>query len=144
MPSAVVCGIDLVRGIGRIMGFEIIQDAAFTGDTDTDLKKKTEAALFHARQGKFVLLHINGADEAAHRRSARGKNQFIERVATQCAQVLLESDVTCVVTSDHATDPQNGTHYESPQPFYANRIVEKRGIISGRLATKPEGGMVDG
>jgi 2,3-bisphosphoglycerate-independent phosphoglycerate mutase len=65
VPSSVVCGIDLVRGIGYLMGFETIQDAAFTGETDTNLAKKAEAALFHARQGKFVLLHINGADEAA-------------------------------------------------------------------------------
>lgn len=34
---------------------------------DTDLDAKTEAALRAAERCPFVLLHINGADEAAHR-----------------------------------------------------------------------------
>lgn len=36
-----------------------------TGDVDTDLDAKTEAALRAAERCPFVLLHINGADEAA-------------------------------------------------------------------------------
>ena len=143
-PSAVVCGIDLVRGIGRIMGYDIVDNAAFTGDTDTDIIQKTKTALKHAQKGRFVLLHFNGADEAAHRRDAQEKSRFIEKVIAQCALPLLISGVNTVVTSDHGTDSGSGCHIESPQPFYTNGIKTDCGVCSGRLATQLEGEMAHG
>ena len=142
--SAVVCGIDLVRGIGRAMGFDIVDDAAFTGDTNTDIIQKTKTALVYAQKGKFVLLHINGADEAAHRRNALEKSSFIEKVIAQCALPLLQSEVFAVVTSDHGTDSVSGCHIDNPQPFYTNGINTDCGVCSGRLATHLEGGMANG
>lgn len=143
-PSAVVCGIDLVRGIGRIMGFKIVDDAAFSGDTNTDIIKKTNTALEHAKNGEFVLLHINGADEAAHRCDASEKSRFIKKVIAQCALPLLQSGVFAVVTSDHGTDPHSGCHIDSPQPFYTNGTNTDSGVLSGRLAAQLEGEMAHG
>jgi 2,3-bisphosphoglycerate-independent phosphoglycerate mutase len=143
-PSVVVCGIDLVRGIGRIMGFEIVDDAAFTGDTNTDIIKKTKIALAHAQEGKFVLLHFNGADEAAHRRNALEKSGFVEKIVVQCALPLLQSGVFTVVTSDHGTDSGSGCHIDSPQPFYTNGTNTDGGVFSGRLAMQLERGMACG
>jgi 2,3-bisphosphoglycerate-independent phosphoglycerate mutase len=132
--SAAVCGIDLAAGIARAMGYEIIRQKGFTGDTDTDIAGKAKAALDAARSGRFVLLHFNGADEASHRLNPRQKAEFIEKVVSRAALGLLKSDVRCIVTSDHATSAATGLHADAPQPFYCNHIKDYKGKIEGRLA----------
>lgn len=63
--SAVICGKELVKGIARLLHMELFPVKGATGDVDTDLDAKTEAALRAAERCPFVLMHINGADEAA-------------------------------------------------------------------------------
>ena len=63
--SAVICGKELVKGIARLLHMELFPVKGATGDVDTDLDAKTEAALRAAEHCPFVLMHINGADEAA-------------------------------------------------------------------------------
>ena len=67
--SAVICGKELVKGIARLLHMELFPVKGATGDVDTDLDAKTEAALRAAERCPFVLLHINGTDEAAHHAS---------------------------------------------------------------------------
>ncbi|MEG0943003.1 MAG: hypothetical protein RSD07_12660 [Angelakisella sp.] len=122
---AFVGGTALVRGIALAMEMDIIENHAFTGDTDADLPAKTRMAMELAEQGNLVLLHINGGDEAAHRRAPREKTEFTERVVTECALPLLRSSIPTIVTSDHGTDPQNGCHIDLPQPFFANCISQE-------------------
>lgn len=63
--SAVICGKELVKGIARLLHMELFPVKGATGDVDTDLDAKTEAAALRAAERcPFVLLHINGADEA--------------------------------------------------------------------------------
>ena len=55
---------------------DLIPVRGATGDTDTDLTAKVAATLQAAQKYPFVLLHINGADEAAHRKHAKEKSNF--------------------------------------------------------------------
>lgn len=83
----------------------------------TDLDAKTEAALRAAERCPFVLLHINGADEAAHRYDSAEKETFLRRVDGRVFSRLLASEHEIVVASDHGTDPESGAHLGGPQPF---------------------------
>lgn len=83
----------------------------------TDLDAKTEAALRAAERCPFVLLHINGADEAAHRHDSAEKETFLRRVDDRVLSRLLASEHEIMVASDHGTDPKSGAHLGGPQPF---------------------------
>lgn len=84
----------------------------------TDLDAKTEAALRAAERCPFVLLHINGADEAAHRHDSAEKETFLRRVDDRVLSRLLAPEHEIVVASDHGADPESGAHLGGPQPFY--------------------------
>ena len=118
--AAVVCGKGTVKGIGKALGMDMIPVKGATGDTDTDLGAKVEAALRAARKYPFVLLHINGADEAAHRKKPMEKREFLKRVDAQVFTRLLASPHRITVTSDHGTDPANGLHLGDKQPVFVN------------------------
>lgn len=119
--AAVLCGKPLVRGIGRLLGMDTPALPGATGDVDTDLEEKTTAALAAAQTYPFVLLHINGADEASHRKNVREKQQFLQRVDQQVLARLLSSKHEIIVASDHGTDPQTGLHSGAPQPVWIRR-----------------------
>lgn len=87
----------------------------------TDLDAKTEAALRAAERCPFVLLHINGADEAAHRHDSAEKETFLRRVDGRVFSRLLASEHEIMVASDHGADPESGAHLGGPQPFFTSR-----------------------
>lgn len=119
--SAVICGKELVKGIARLLHMELFPVKGATGDVDTDLDAKTEAALRAAERCPFVLLHINGADEAAHRHDSAEKETFLRRVDDRVLSRLLASEHEIVVASDHGADPESGVHLGGPQPFFTSR-----------------------
>ena len=118
--AAVVCGKGTVKGIGKALGMDLIPVKGATGDTDTDLTAKVDSALQAAQKYPFVLLHINGADEAAHRKKPMEKREFLKRVDAQVFTRLLASPHRITVTSDHGTDPTNGLHLGDKQPVFVN------------------------
>lgn len=120
-PAAVVCGTNIVRGISRLLQMELISAAGATGDTDTDLAAKAAAALWAAQTYPFVLLHINGADEAAHRFCPEQKRTFLHQVDSLVLPRLLSSAHTVYVASDHASDPVSGLHGGIEQPVFTGR-----------------------
>ena len=109
------------KGIARLLHMELFPVKGATGDVDTDLDAKTEAALRAAKRCPFVLLHINGADEAAHRHDSAEKETFLRRVDDRVLSRLLASEHEIVVASDHGADPESGAHLGGPQPFFTSR-----------------------
>ncbi len=89
--GAVVSGTELVRGIGLSMGMHCPVIRGATGDTDADLNAKTQAALMLLRRYGFVLLHLNGADECAHRRAPREKADLHRRVDAEGTGPILNA-----------------------------------------------------
>ncbi len=119
--AAVVCGKGLVCGIASLLGMDCLARPGFTGDTDTDLKAKLSAALSAAEQYPFVLLHINGADEASHRRDPEEKRAFLARVDREILEPLLASPHALTVVSDHGSDPRTGKHLGQKQPVFVKK-----------------------
>lgn len=119
--SAVICGKEIIKGIARLLHMNLIDTHMATGDVDTNLEEKTDAVLSAAETYRFVLLHINGADEAAHRRNSAQKTQFIHKIDIHVLSRLLQSKHEVIVASDHGADPQSGLHLGSDQPVFTNR-----------------------
>lgn len=116
--AAVICGTGIVRGIARLLGMKTIDAAGATGDTDTGIPAKVAAAIRAAQDHPFVLLHLNGADEAAHRRDASGKQRFLKKVDSEALRPLLATQHAITVTSDHGTDSMTGAHICALQPVF--------------------------
>lgn len=138
--AAVVCGTPIVKGIARLLDMTVIPVPGATGDVDTDLIEKTRAALYAAKTYPFVLLHINGADEAAHRRNPEEKREFLQKVDDVVLPTLLRSGHEIHVAADHGTDPATGQHLGSAQPLFTSvpaKIIKKKTDITEEVLKPP-------
>lgn len=118
MQAAVICHAMVVKGIGRLLGMTVLSAEGATGDTDTDLASKVRSALKAAEEFPFVLLHINGADEASHRKNPSEKAIFLHKIDEFLLAELVCSGHEIVVVSDHGTDPMTGLHVAGVQPVF--------------------------
>ncbi len=141
--GAVVCATEIVRGIGLAAGMETPRIPGTTADVDTDLAAKREKALELLGQYDLVLLHLNGADEASHRRNPREKTEFLEKIDQDLLTPLLEqvpNGTRILLTSDHATLSHTGEHKDIPQPFFlwekGKNLQKDWGNLCGRSAVR--------
>ncbi len=118
--GAVVCAAPVVKGIARMMGLTVVNVPDATGDVDTDLRAKSQAALRAAKEYPFVLLHINGADEAAHRKNMAEKRAFLQKTDDIVLTTLLSTGHDVYVVADHGTNPMTGMHLPGKQPLFTN------------------------
>lgn len=119
--SAVISGIDLVLGIGKALGMNTINIEGCTGDIDTNLKAKLGSAIRIIEEVDFLLIHINGFDELAHRKDLKGKIRFINKVKKEFLVPLMKglsyiNDLEISITCDHWTDSFTGKHVRGNSP----------------------------
>jgi 2,3-bisphosphoglycerate-independent phosphoglycerate mutase len=108
--AAVITGTNVVRGIARMTGMDIMPVLGTTGDTDTNLAAKAEAAIQAADDYPFVLLHVNGADEASHRLNLIEKQAFLRKIDRVLIPRFMDSPHAFAIISDHSTNPMTGLH----------------------------------
>lgn len=120
LKGAVVSGIDLVKGIGKVLDMEVpdIDDA--TGDIDTNLESKLKITLKLLKDNDFILLHINGCDEAAHRKEYDKKIMFFNKIIKVIIEPLLnevDNNLQVIVGCDHITNSVTGKHVNGKVKF---------------------------
>lgn len=121
LTGAVISAVDLVRGLGRAAGMEVIQVPGATGLIDTNYQGKVDAALKYLERGDFAFVHLEGPDECGHAGNAAEKaeaiSRFDARVVAPLKQALAGQDVAFVVTCDHFTPISEKTHTPDAVPF---------------------------
>jgi len=125
MSSGAVCKAEIVVGIAKALGMEVITPPSATGDIDTDVSDKVDATLELLKQQDFVIAHFNGTDEAAHRYDALGKAQFIAKIDQEFLGLLMrvyDDPLKIVVCGDHVTSSVTGKHGDGPVPVVAGAI----------------------
>lgn len=119
--GAVISAVDLVRGLGRAAGMEVIEVPGATGLIDTNYQGKVDAALKFLERGDFVFVHLEGPDECGHAGNAAEKaeaiSRFDARIVGPLRQALAGQDVAWLVTCDHFTPIAERTHTPDPVPF---------------------------
>lgn len=123
--GAVVCRTEIVQGIGKALGMKVETPEGTTGDIDTDIGKKADAAIKLLDEYDFVLAHFNGSDEAAHRRDFEAKSRFIEAVDREfVCRVIQEfaEPLRIVICGDHVTSSVTGRHGAGRVPVLAGSI----------------------
>ncbi len=120
LPLKVACvsGDHTLLGLARWMGAETITSPRMTANLDTDLGAKFDAALDALRRCDLVVLHLKGADIAAHDRRSDLKVKFIERVDRSLGGLLERhpEPLRVAVASDHGTLSEVGQHSVDPVP----------------------------
>jgi len=131
LRGAVVSAVDLVKGLGRAAGMDVLEIEGATGLIDTNYAGKVEAALEFLKQGDFVYVHVEAPDECGHMGDALLKKRaielFDERIVAPVLAALDGEDATIVVTCDHFTPVVRRTHTEDPVPFLVYRTRAPRG-----------------
>jgi 2,3-bisphosphoglycerate-independent phosphoglycerate mutase len=117
LSGAVISAVDLLSGIARLAGMEVIRVPGATGFLDTDYEAKARYAVDALDRLDFVYMHVEAPDEAGHMGSVEEKVRAIERLDEAIAIVLDRPDTTVAVLPDHPTPIRLKTHTADPIPF---------------------------
>jgi 2,3-bisphosphoglycerate-independent phosphoglycerate mutase len=136
LSGAVVGAVDLVKGIGRCAGLEVVDVPGATGALDTDYGAKARAAVSALARHDFVFVHVEAPDEAGHMGSLVEKVKAIERIDAEVLAPLLDCDHDpwVLVVPDHPTPIRLRTHTGVPVPFVYGRAGAARAAGAGRAA----------
>ena len=114
--GAVISAVDLIKGLGRILGLDAINVPGATGYYDTDYQGKADYAMKALRNKDFVYVHVEAPDEAGHNGDLREKITAIERFDKHIVGSFLEhfkqtnEKFRILVVPDHATPLSVRTH----------------------------------
>lgn len=122
VDGSVISAVDLVNGIGKLIGLELIQVPGVTGYYDTNYEGKGEYAVRALKNKDFVFVHVEAPDEAGHNGDMRAKITAIENFDKFVVGALWKylkdtKDYRIMVLSDHATPISVRTHVSDPTPF---------------------------
>jgi 2,3-bisphosphoglycerate-independent phosphoglycerate mutase len=137
--GGVISAVDLLNGIARCAGLEVITVPGATGYLDTDYDAKARYALDAIKRLDFVYLHIEAPDEAGHLGSVEEKVKAIERVDGVVGTIRRQFDGVIAVLPDHPTPIRVKTHTRDPVPF----VVVGRGE-DGSMAYSEAAGRAGG
>jgi len=115
--GGMISAVDLLNGIARCAGMEIITVPGATGYFDTDYMAKARYALDAIKHLDFVYVHIEAPDEAGHAGSIEEKVRAIENVDRVVGAIREEFDGIVAVLPDHPTPIRIKTHSREPVPF---------------------------
>jgi 2,3-bisphosphoglycerate-independent phosphoglycerate mutase len=126
LEGAVVSAVDLIKGLGRILGMRVLHVPGATGWLDTDYGGKVEAALAALAEVDLVFLHVEAPDEAGHQGDPAAKIQAVDDFDRKVVGPSLEglerfSRWTLLVTADHPTPLRLRTHSLDPVPWVIRR-----------------------
>lgn len=123
LTGAVISAVDLVKGLGKYTGLEVVEVPGATGNIKTNFRGKARAALERLKKGKdFVYLHVEAPDEASHRGERETKIKAIaeidEKIVGEVWQGLTEfGEFRILVLPDHFTPLARRTHAVEAVPF---------------------------
>lgn len=116
MRACSISGVNIIRGISRYLGIDIIPVPL--SQLEDDLHLRVSKAIDALERYDFVILHINGADTYAHNKDFRGKANYIEKIDREVfSQLIRLRAINIAVVCDHITDSKSGEHVFGPVPF---------------------------
>jgi 2,3-bisphosphoglycerate-independent phosphoglycerate mutase len=131
--GAVISAVNLINGIGKLIGLKVVQVEGATGYYDTNYQGKAEKAVEALKQVDFVFVHIEAPDEAGHNGDVRMKMICIERIDKLVVGTIMEKmkgkDYRVLITPDHPTPISERTHTNDPVPF----LLSGKGIKKGNF-----------
>ena len=131
--GAIISAVDLVRGVGILLGWTRIDVPGATGYLDTDYAAKGRAAVAALANHDIVCVHVEAPDEASHEGDAQAKVKAIERIDEGIVGPLLTSlagydSWRILISPDHRTLLETRAHSYGMVPFaLAGTGISSRG-----------------
>lgn len=149
LSGGVITAVDLIRGIGRLVGLRVVDVEGATGFVDTNYEGKADAALQTLRDDNFVYVHVEAPDEAGHMGDVALKTKAIQdfdqrMLARLIAGLDADPDLQpyrLFLLPDHPTPCSLKTHLREPVPalLYDSRDSEvKRNLGFTELVAEQE------
>jgi len=120
LDAALTSGVDLLRGLARIMEMEVLNIPGVTDNLDNDYAAQAAGALESLKGHDMVIIHVEAPDEAAHAGSIDDKIEAIHKVDIEIVSQLRSWDkdpLRVLIMPDHATPIKVQTHVAEPVPF---------------------------
>jgi len=122
LTGSVISAVDLVKGIGKYAGLDVIDVPGATGYLDTNYEGKVDYALESLNEVDLTMIHIESTDETGHVGDAKLKIQAIEDFDGRVVGRVLDGikkfgDYKILVMSDHPTPIDLRTHVNEPVPY---------------------------
>ena len=122
IKGAAITAVDLVRGISKLIGFDLIDVPGATGFVDTNYEGKASAAIEALGKYDLVFVHIEAPDEASHSGNATMKKKAVEQIDKFIVGPVLEAlqnyeSWRILVAPDHPTPVRSRAHSPEPVPF---------------------------
>ena len=122
LSGAIISAVDLVRGVGQLIGWKRIDVPGATGYLDTDYAAKGRQAIACLMDHDLVCVHVEAPDEASHEGRADAKVQAIEQIDEHIVGPLLKAleemgEYRILIEPDHRTLVRTKAHTHGPVPF---------------------------
>lgn len=149
VKASMISAVDLLKGIGKFAGMNVVEVEGATGYIDTNFDGKAEAAINEFKNGQdFVYIHVEAPDECGHRHEIQNKVKAIELIDKHILGPVSEylastgESYKILITPDHATPLSLKTHTNDPVPFMIyNSADSKDGVDTFNEKTAAETGL---
>ena len=125
ITGAAISAVDVIIGLGKCLGMDVISVPGATGYIDTNYEGKADAAIQALKTHDFVYLHVEAIDEVSHEKDLKNKLRAIENFDSRVIGRVLSAvgkNVNVAVLPDHPVPIATGKHTRTPVPV-AVRIV---------------------
>lgn len=133
--GTMISAVDLLKGIGKFSGMNVINVEGATGYLDTNFEGKAQAAIDALKNGSdFVYIHVEAPDECGHRYEIENKVKSVELIDKKILGPLLSAleeydDYKIMILPDHPTPLALRTHTNDPVPYLIyHKKDEKKGV----------------
>ncbi|CAG0988161.1 2,3-bisphosphoglycerate-independent phosphoglycerate mutase [Methanosarcinales archaeon] len=134
VSGSIISAVDLLKGIGKYAGLNVIDVPGATGYLDTDFSGKAQHALDSLKERDFVLVHVEAPDEAGHMGNIEAKIKAISDFDKKVVGGMLNElggfgDYKILILPDHPTPISIKTHTREPVPFAIYSSVESADYV---------------
>lgn len=122
LTGAMLSGVDLVRGVGGLLGWDILDVPGMTDYLDNDYAAQGQAAVAALDRHDIVCVHVEASDEASHEGRADAKVEALEKIDRDIIGPLLKAlprygAWRLLVTPDHPTPLRTRAHARGNVPI---------------------------
>jgi 2,3-bisphosphoglycerate-independent phosphoglycerate mutase len=122
LSGAMITAVDLMKGLGASVGFEIVNVPGATGYLDTNYEGKASAVLDALSRVDLAYLHVEAPDEASHGGSLEDKIRAIEDFDSRAVGIIMNGlekigPFRVLLLPDHSTPLEVKTHTGEEVPF---------------------------
>jgi len=122
LRGAVITAVDLLRGLGTLLGWKVVDVPGATGYLDTDYKAKARYAIDALDDADLVVVHVEATDEASHEGDAQAKLTAVECIDRDIVGPLhdhlrSQGAYRLLICPDHPTFLRTKTHSHGFCPF---------------------------